>query len=109
VFGLGLAVSSMIDPAKVRCSLDLAGDWDPSLASMMASAIAVASPAFAVAKGRTINLSGGPILLPSQARLDAALVGGAVLFETCGAERMNPLHMTENENLILLPEANVAR
>ena len=46
LFGLGLIVSGMADPAKVLGFLDLSGAWDPSLALVMAGAIAVALPAF---------------------------------------------------------------
>ena len=49
VFGLGLCLSGMTNPAKVLSFLDLAGDWDPSLAFVMGGAIAVALPAFAPA------------------------------------------------------------
>lgn len=46
LFGLGLAVSGMADPAKVIGFLDVAGDWDPTLAFVMGGAILVAGPAF---------------------------------------------------------------
>ena len=53
VFGLGLIVSGMANPAKVLGFLDLPGRWDPSLAFVMAGAIAVGVVAFAVARRRT--------------------------------------------------------
>ena len=52
LFGLGLLASGMTDPAKVKGFLDLAGAWDPSLAFVMAGAIAVGAVAFAVARRR---------------------------------------------------------
>ena len=57
VFGLGLLVSGMANPAKVIGFLDLAGDWDPSLGLVMAGAIAVGIVAFAVARRRTVSSS----------------------------------------------------
>ena len=53
VFGIGLIVSEMFSPVKVLGFLDLAGNWDPSLALVMAGAIAVGAIAFAVARTRT--------------------------------------------------------
>ena len=58
VFGLGLIVSGMANPAKVLGFLDLAGHWDPSLAFVMAGAIAVGAIAFTVAKGRAVSFLG---------------------------------------------------
>ena len=55
VFGLGIIVSGMADPAKVLGFLDLAGAWDPSLAFVMAGAIAVGGLAFALAQKRTVS------------------------------------------------------
>src|SRR6266404_1297054 len=52
LFGLGLTVSQMINPAKVIAFLDFAGDWDPSLAFVMAGAIPVAAIGFALGKRR---------------------------------------------------------
>ena len=52
VFGLGLAVSSMVDAGKVLAFLDLAGAWDPSLALVMAGALAIALPGFHLARRR---------------------------------------------------------
>lgn len=51
-FGIGLCLSGMTEPAKVLGFLDLAGPWDPSLAFVMGGAVAVALPAFALAKRR---------------------------------------------------------
>ena len=80
LFGLGLLVSGMANPAKVLGFLDLAGDWDPSLAFVMAGAIAVGGCGFAFARRRTRALLGQPIRLPKTAPVDARLIGGSALF-----------------------------
>ena len=80
VFGLGLLVSGMANPAKVLAFLDLAGAWDPSLALVMAGAIAVGAGAFAFVKDRTRTLLGAPVLLPSPRRIDTRLILGSLVF-----------------------------
>lgn len=80
VFGIGLVVSGMADPAKVQGFLDLAGAWDPSLALVMAGALAVAVPAFALARRRRASLVGTPIAMPASREIDRRLVAGSALF-----------------------------
>lgn len=80
VFGLGLLVSGMASPSKVLGFLDLAGAWDPSLAFVMAGAIAVGVVAFAVARTRTVSFLGADMKLPSQHCIDRHLVVGSLLF-----------------------------
>ena len=80
VFGLGLIVSGMANPAKVIGFLDLAGRWDPSLALVMAGAIAVGAIAFAIARTRTASLLDAPMKLPSEHRIDRRLLAGALVF-----------------------------
>lgn len=80
IFGLGLIVSGMVDPAKVQGFLDLAGAWDPSLGLVMVGAIAVGLPAFALAKRRRETFLGLQMQLPLATVIDRRLVGGAVLF-----------------------------
>ena len=80
VFGLGLILSGMANPAKVLGFLDLAGPWDPSLALVMAGAIAVAFLPFQWAKRQKMSLLGAPMQLPTSTRLDRRLVLGSVLF-----------------------------
>lgn len=80
VFGLGLLVSRMADPAKVLGFLDLAGDWDPSLALVMAGAIAVGAVGFALARRRSKALLCGPMCLPVARQIDRRLVVGSALF-----------------------------
>jgi len=80
VFGIGLLLSGMADPAKVLGFLDLAGPWDPSLALVMAGAIAVAAGGFAVARRRAKSLLGAPIQLPTKRTIDRRLIVGSTLF-----------------------------
>ena len=80
VFGLGLIVSGMANPAKVLGFLDLAGTWDPSLAFVMIGAIAVGAVAFAVARRRTVSLRGVEMRLPTERPIDRRLVLGGLLF-----------------------------
>ena len=80
VFGLGLILSGMANPAKVLGFLDLAGAWDPSLAFVMAGAIAVGILAFAVARKRTVSYLGLEMKLPGARQIDVRLIGGSVLF-----------------------------
>jgi len=80
VFGLGLILSGMANPAKVLGFLDLAGPWDPSLALVMVGAISVGVVAFTAAKRRTASLLGLDLKLPTARHVDRRLVGGSVLF-----------------------------
>ena len=80
VFGLGLMVSGMANPAKVLGFLDVAGAWDPSLALVMAGAIAVGLPAFALARRRSVSLIGMTLQLPQPAPVDRRLVLGSLVF-----------------------------
>ena len=81
VFGLGLLLSGMANPAKVLGFLDLAGAWDPSLAFVMGGAIAVGLPAFTLAKRRrNALLTGEPMQLPTATTIDWRLMGGSLLF-----------------------------
>jgi uncharacterized membrane protein YedE/YeeE len=80
VFGLGLILSGMANPAKVLGFLDLAGAWDPSLAFVMAGAIGVGVLAFAVARKRTVSYLGLDMKLPTARRIDGRLIGGSALF-----------------------------
>jgi uncharacterized protein len=80
LFGLGLAVSGMINPAKVIGFLDLAGEWDPTLAFVMGGALLVTIPAFRLILGRQRPILAGDFALPAESTLDARLLGGAALF-----------------------------
>jgi uncharacterized membrane protein YedE/YeeE len=80
VFGLGLIVSGMANPAKVLGFLDLAGRWDPSLAFVMAGAVGIGLAAFTIARRRRVSLLGAEMKLPTARAIDRRLVGGSLLF-----------------------------
>ena len=80
IFGIGLLISGMTNPAKVIGFLDLAGHWDPSLAFVMAGAIAVAAVGFKFARPRTRSLLGLPMNLPTARHIDRRLIVGSLLF-----------------------------
>lgn len=80
VFGIGLIVSGMTDPSKVQNFLDLAGNWDPSLALVMGGAILVGIVAFPLASRRGRAILGGPMRLPTATQLDRRLVLGGLTF-----------------------------
>jgi hypothetical protein len=80
LFGLGLILSGMTNPAKVLGFLDLFGQWDPSLAFVMGGAILVGVFAFTLAKKRTTNFFGGALHLPKANQIDKRLVIGSLMF-----------------------------
>lgn len=80
VFGLGLIVSGMANPAKVLGFLDLGGAWDPSLALVMAGAIAVGLLAFRLAGPLTRSWLGEEMRLPKARDIDQRLVLGSLAF-----------------------------
>ncbi|MGP2541757.1 DUF6691 family protein [Yersinia sp. 2541 StPb PI] len=80
IFGLGLIVAGMANPAKVLGFLDIRGLWDPSLALVMAAAVAIALLGFTWAKKRKVSLLGQPLQLPTSNRIDRRLIGGSLLF-----------------------------
>ena len=80
LFGLGLAVSGMTNPAKVIGFLDFAGGWDPTLVFVMGGALLVTIPAFRLILGRPRPILAGDFALPAKSTLDARLLGGAALF-----------------------------
>jgi hypothetical protein len=80
LFGLGLTLSGMIDPARIIGFLDVAGAWNPTLAVVMAAAVAVAAVGFAVARRLPHPVLGAAFHPPGRTAIDARLVGGAALF-----------------------------
>jgi len=80
LFGVGLLLSGMANPAKVIGFLDITGAWDPSLALVMAGAIGTALLPFTWAKARKRSLLGAPMQLPNKRELDGQLIGGSLLF-----------------------------
>ena len=79
VFGWGLLISGMMQPAKVLAFLDVFGAWDPSLLVVMAAALAVGGAGYAVARPR-MPLFAARNLWPEKTMIDAPLVIGATLF-----------------------------
>lgn len=80
LFGIGLMISGMANPAKVQGFLDLAGRWDPSLAFVMIGAIVVGSLAFLIAKRRKRSFLGLPMQLPASTTVTPRLVLGSAAF-----------------------------
>jgi uncharacterized membrane protein YedE/YeeE len=80
IFGLGLILAGMANPAKVLAFLDVAGAWDPSLALVMGGAAGVASLAFATARKRDRSYLGGKIQIPAPGAIDRRLVLGSLAF-----------------------------
>jgi len=80
LFGLGLITARMTDPNVVIGFLDITGAWDPTLLFVMIGAIAVAAPAFVIARKREKALLGEAIVLPRRTGIDRPLLLGAVIF-----------------------------
>ena len=80
VFGVGLMLSGMANPAKVLGFLDLSGQWDPSLALVMGGAVAVAAVVFALTRKRKTALLGTELKLPTARHIDQRLVVGSLVF-----------------------------
>src|SRR3954463_8760705 len=80
IFGAGLLISGMMQPAKVLAFLDIFGAWDPSLAVVMIAALAVAVPGFRLASRRSRPLLATQGFWPAKTRIDRPLVIGATLF-----------------------------
>ncbi len=80
VFGGGLLISGMTQPAKVLGFLDVLGRWDPTLAFVMAGALAVSAMGFALARRRGAPVFAERYLWPTQTDIDRPLVVGSVLF-----------------------------
>jgi uncharacterized membrane protein YedE/YeeE len=80
IFGLGLIVSGMFNPAKVLGFLDVAGRWDPSLALVMVGAVATCAAGFSAAAKRTTSFLEAPMQLPQNRDIDARLIAGSLTF-----------------------------
>ena len=80
LFGFGLIISGMAQPAKVLNFLDLLGRWDPSLALVMAAALAVSGAGYALAKRRPAPYAAVSWSWPTNSAIDAPLLAGASLF-----------------------------
>lgn len=80
VFGLGIALSGMGNPAKVLNFFDILGTWDPSLAVVMGGALLTAALGYRLTLARATPLLDTKFHLPTSTRIDANLVGGSALF-----------------------------
>ncbi|MBP1181038.1 YeeE/YedE family protein [Methylobacterium sp. PvR107] len=80
IFGLGLALSGMLDPARVRGFLDVAGAWDPSLVFVLGGAVTVSGLGYLLSRRRARPVLASQFDWPSKRRIDAPLVAGAALF-----------------------------
>src|SRR5690606_19836790 len=80
LFGAGLTISGMTDPARVRGFLDVFGDWDPTLAFVMGGAVVVMAVAWRIRTGMARPVFGEKFSLPDRKDLDGRLIVGAVLF-----------------------------
>lgn len=80
LFGVGLGLSQMIDPARVLGFLDIMGDWDPTLLFVLGGAVSVTMIAFRTILRRKTPVYGSHFVLPSRQDIDASLVTGAAIF-----------------------------
>jgi uncharacterized membrane protein YedE/YeeE len=80
IFGAGLTLSDMVNPARVSNFLDFAGSWDPTLMFVMAGGLAVTTLGYKFIFRRTSPLVDEKFHLPTQRQIDLPLVGGAALF-----------------------------
>ena len=80
LFGAGLTISQMVNPAKVAGFLDVAGDWDPSLALVMGGALTVTAICYRLTVRRATPLFARGFRVPTAGGVDGRLLGGAALF-----------------------------
>ena len=80
VFGIGLVISGMSDPAKVLNFLDVFGTWDPSLAFVMGGATVVTFAGYRILFGRSAPIWGGQFHIPTAQHIDGKLLTGSALF-----------------------------
>ena len=80
IFGIGLIMSGMTNPAKVQNFLDLLGSWDPSLALVMGGAILITMPGFWLVQKRQTPFFEDSFLIPQKTNLDFYLLTGSAIF-----------------------------
>ncbi|XGA79178.1 YeeE/YedE family protein [Halomonas sp. CH40] len=80
LFGLGLAISGMTDPARVLGFLDIAGAWDPTLMFVLGGAVVTSFVGYRLVFKQNAPLLGERFQLPTRQDLDSKLLGGAALF-----------------------------
>ena len=90
LFGLGLAISGMMNPAKVVGFLDVAGEWDPTLAFVMGGALLVTIPAFRVILNRPRPILADGFALPTKSTLDALARRSCAVRRRLGVVRVLP-------------------
>lgn len=111
IFGFGLIVSGMANPAKVLNFLDLFGTWDPSLAFVMGGAIAVTAPGFAwLFRSRLTPLFDSTFRVPTRSDLEPKLLSGAAIFGVgwglggfCPGPALTALPLAATGTLIFVP------
>lgn len=80
IFGIGLLISGMTNPAKIQNFLDIFGQWDPSLAFVMGGAIAVTAPGYYFLRKQSGTFLGTAFQWPTRNDIDTRLVAGAAMF-----------------------------
>ena len=80
IFGIGLTVSGMVNPAKVIAFLNILGNWDPSLVFVMVGAIIFSAPFFYILKNKKKPLFNSSFQIPSRTNIDRNLIIGSSLF-----------------------------
>lgn len=110
LFGIGLVVSGMSDPAKVLNFLDLFGTWDPSLAFVMGGAVIVAFIGFRLVLRRDAPIVGGTFHLPAKNDIDSRIIVGPAIFGVgwglggfCPGPALTALGLGEAGTLAFLP------
>ncbi|MGQ7791312.1 DUF6691 family protein [Faunimonas sp. B44] len=110
LFGLGLVVSGMANPAKVLNFLDLFGTWDPSLAFVMGGAVLVAFVGYRLTWTRQVPLLGSRFELPTRQDLDPRLLAGAAMFGLgwglggfCPGPALTALPLAATGTLVFVP------
>lgn len=109
LFGLGLALSHMVDPNKVLNFLDVSGHWDPSLLFVMVGAVSVAMIAFRFILKRPTPLWSTSFQLPQKQSLDLRLIAGAAIFGIgwgmsgyCPGPSVTGLSLFSSESVIMV-------
>lgn len=110
IFGIGLVISGMANPAKVQNFLDLAGTWDPSLAFVMGGAVVVTFLGYRIAFRRGAPLLSDHFHLPTKSVIDARLLIGAALFGVgwglggyCPGPALTALSLLAKGTLVFVP------
>lgn len=80
IFGAGLVLSDMVNPARVQAFLDVAGAWDPTLMFVMAAALVPSAIAYLIRRRMTRPLLGERFFIPESRMVDGALLAGAAMF-----------------------------